>query len=249
MLKIRELSKVYAMNGRKICAVKSFSMSAELGEVVCLLGPNGAGKTTIIKMLCGLVKPTTGHVSINNLNLSNRHEYLNQIAVVLEGTRNIYWRLTPYENIELACRMRGYRKRNFKDKIDYYISLLELEKYLNIECRLLSRGNQQKVAVACALSLNAKVLLLDEPTLGLDVEVARRMMDVIAHESRNSRLVIVTTHDMEFIENTASRIVLFKDGAIKKISTPEEVVRDYGNGNGRLSEAYLKLMWSLNGLS
>lgn len=242
MLEIIQLSKVYELNGRKVRAVNPFDLQAKSGEVICLLGPNGAGKTTIIKMLCNLVLPTTGSVSIDGVTFGNRRRYLNQIAVVLEGTRNIYWRLTPPENIELICRLRGHRRSNHREVADKYTELLGLEIYRDVECRYLSRGNQQKVAVACALSLNAKVLLLDEPTLGLDVEIAHKMMEIIAGESDKDRLIIVTTHDMEFIENTASRAVVFKDGRIREVSTPSALIRKYGNGSGRLSEAYMNLM-------
>ncbi|MFH1652881.1 MAG: ABC transporter ATP-binding protein [Pseudomonadota bacterium] len=242
MLKVSNLSKTYEIKGRKIDAVRPFSLSASAGEVICLLGPNGAGKTTVIKMLCGLVHPTSGEISLSDKTIKERREYLNQIAVVLEGTRNIYWRLNPVENMEWVCSMRGLRRKDFKPRIKHYIEALELQQYRKTECRYLSRGNQQKVAVACALVLNARVLLLDEPTLGLDIEISHRMMKLISEEGRSDRLVVVTTHDMEFIEKTATRVIIFKEGHVKMTSTASSIIADYGNNSQRLSEAYMNLM-------
>lgn len=240
MLEITNLSKTFKIKSREIKAVKPYDLTINKGEVVAFIGPNGAGKTTSIKMLCGLVTPTTGLISLNNTFISKRTKYLSQLGAVLEGARNIYWRLNPFENMEVFCRMRGLSPKTYLDRIDHYIKLLDLEKYKTTECRYLSRGNQQKVAIACILALNAEVLLLDEPTLGLDIEMSHRMMEIIAGEKSKDRIIIVTTHDMEFIEQTVDRVVAFKDGNVFFKSTPTEIISKFGNGDNRLSTAYLK---------
>ena len=240
MLEISDLSKIYKVKGREIRAVNSFDLVINSGEIVGFVGPNGAGKTTSIKMICGLVTPSTGTVALNGISVNNRKIFLGQIGVVLEGARNIHWRLTPFENMEVFCRSRGFAPDVYLDRINHYIRLLDLEKYRSMECRYLSRGNQQKVSIACTLCLDANVLLLDEPTLGLDIEMAHKMMEVIAGEKNKNRIIVVTTHDMEFLEKTVDRIVVFREGSILFSSTPSEIIAKYGAQDGRLSTAYLK---------
>lgn len=241
VLSIKSLSKTYSIKGQTIEAVRPFDLKIVPGKTYCFLGPNGAGKTTTIKMLCGLVTPTTGTIVYDGRDLSRKDSFLRQkISVVLEGARNIHWRLTVFENIDYFSRLHGLG--GHKTRAEQYIQTLELEQYANTECRFLSRGNQQKVALACALTLNAEILLLDEPTLGLDMEIARKIMEVITHEKNKQRVIIVTTHDAEFIELAADEIILFKQGAVRPLASPQEIVARYGNGDNRFSTAYLRLI-------
>jgi len=241
MLLIDNLSKTYELDGEKIEAVKPFSMEITGGKVCCFLGPNGAGKTTVIKMLCGLVSPTSGKIVYNGMNMSAvRGAFLGKTGVVLEGARNIHWRLTPLENMEYFRRLHGLGTD--AGHVSSYVELLGLEKYKDTECRFLSRGNQQKVAIACALSLKAEVLLLDEPTLGLDMEISRTIMELMRREKNNNRIIIITTHDAEFIERTADVITVFKKGRVHKFNGPGEIVEKYAKDDKRFSSAYINLV-------
>jgi ABC-2 type transport system ATP-binding protein len=189
-------------------------------------------------MLCGLVTPTTGAVAYLGEDLLGRGHLLQpRVSAVLEGARNIHWRLTVLENIDYTCRLHGLSE--YQERSSHYVHLLGLGQYANTECRYLSRGNQQKVALACALTLNAEILLLDEPTLGLDMEVARTIMSAIRREKEKQRIVIVTTHDAEFIELAADEIVLFKEGSVTPLGSPEKIVAQYGDRDQRFSTAYL----------
>jgi len=144
-------------------------------EVVGLLGPNGAGKTTTIKCLAGLIKPTSGEIYLDGIDaLRDQKRALGRVAAVLEGNRNIYWRLTPRENLEFFGGLQGLPLRRVRSYIDEHelLELFDLKGKVNTPARKLSRGMQQKLAVACALVKQTEVLLLDEPTLGLDVETS-----------------------------------------------------------------------------
>lgn len=243
MLSIQNLSKTYNVNGQCLEAVKPFSMDIAPGKVYCFLGPNGAGKTTTIKMLCGLVSPTTGTIIYNGRDMIGGSWVSRpKTGAVLEGARNINWRLTVPENINYFCGLHGINGHKLRS--EQYMRMLGLEEYKNTECRYLSRGNQQKVALACALTLDAEILLLDEPTLGLDIETARSIMEVVNHEKSKNRITIVTTHDTEFIELAADEVVLFKNGILNPIGTPQEIVAKHGNGDNRFSTAYLQLLRS-----
>lgn len=243
MLSIHNLSKVYSLNGRYIEAVRPFSLNIASGKVYCFLGPNGAGKTTTIKMLCGLVSPTTGTIAYGGKDLVEDGRFLRQkLGVVLEGARNIQWRLTVRENLDYFCRLHGLAE--YGERAEKYLQMLLLEQYRDTECRYLSRGNQQKTALACSLALNAEILLLDEPTLGLDIEIARTIMEVINHEKTKQRIIIVSTHDTEFIELATDEVILFKNGVVTPLASPREIVAKYGNGDVRFSTAYLQLMRS-----
>ena len=242
MLTVKNLSKTYQLKGKELNVVKSLSFSANRGEVLCFLGPNGAGKTTTIKLLCGLVNPTSGEIEYNSIPVTNRRNYLSKVAVVLEGARNIYWRLTPRENMDFCARQKGIYGESLKKRIDYYMEAFDLVQYNKTECRYLSRGNQQKVTIACALVLEAELLLLDEPTLGLDIDISRKVVEVIENEKRNNRIIIITTHNMEFVESIADRIFIFEDGEVKYISEPGKMIAEYAKDDQRLSTAYLNYL-------
>ncbi len=189
VLQVRDLSKVYSARRKRVIAVDRVSFGVARGEVVGLLGPNGAGKTTTIKCLCTLVHPSAGHMEIAGVNVrSHPRRALEKIAAVLEGNRNIYWRLSPRENLEFFSGLQGIPTRRVRPYIDELIGRFRLQDKADVSARMLSRGMQQKLAVACALVKHTDILLLDEPTLGLDVEtyVVQDVCDrvVIIHEGR-----------------------------------------------------------------
>src|SRR4030066_415833 len=155
-------------------AVDGISFEIESGTVFGLLGPNGAGKTTTIKMILGLIIPTSGSIKLAGYDIStHRNKALRHAGAVLEGSRNIYWRLSARANLEYFGALRGMHGGALKQRIDELLALVELSDRADEETREFSRGMQQKVALAIAMLHNPDVLLLDEPTLGLDVQSAR----------------------------------------------------------------------------
>ena len=249
MLKINNLSKSYNLSGRKVVAVDSVNLNIAKGKIVAIIGPNGAGKTTLIKTICGLVIQTKGDIELDDISSSCGKKYLKNLGVVLEGARNIFWRLTPHENIDFMCRMHGLPKKTYFKKIMFYLDALDLTRYRDVECRYLSKGNQQKTAIACIMALGKKLILLDEPTLGLDVEIAEKMIGLINNEKLDERIIIITGHDMEFIENIADVIIVIYKGKIRLISNPTKMKAKYGSTDKRLSTAYINMMKDMrNGL-
>jgi len=216
MLEIRDVSKTYPGKREKIEALKDVNFSVKKGELLGLLGPNGAGKTTLVKIICGLVFPDSGEVRVGDYNpWKERALALRQLSAVLEGNRNIYWPLTVRENMEFFAALKGLDPRKARDRIDDLIERLDLKEKTNVTARSLSRGMQQKLAIAVALVSDSPLLILDEPTLGLDVESAleiRSMLTAVVEEE--NKTIMLTTHDMRLVRAVCPRVVIINEGRI-----------------------------------
>ena len=216
MVRVDELTKVYRTRRERVVAVDRVSFEVKAGEVVGLLGPNGAGKTTTIKSLCTLVRPTSGSIEIGGDDvLRHPRRALKRIAAVLEGNRNIYWRLSPRENMEFFAGLQGLPTRQVRPHIEELLERFRLEDKADTSARKLSRGMQQKLAVACALIKQTEVLLLDEPTLGLDVETSYELRDALKDLARNDRrTILLSTHDMNVVQDICDRVVVIHEGKV-----------------------------------
>lgn len=241
MLLVSSITKYYTSKNKKIKAIENLDLKISEGNIVCLLGPNGAGKTTSIKIIGTFVKPTSGNVFYNNISLNERTKYLKHISVLFEGTRSIIWYLKPRENLEYFCGIRGIKWSSARAKAERYMELFGLTKYDNQTVNSLSKGNQQKLAVISVLSLDTDVILLDEPTLGLDFEASQQLMNVIKDEAKNrGKIFIITSHDADFIDRIADTLVIINKGEVKKITTVGELVNTTGEKN--IKDAYLKFI-------
>lgn len=224
-LLVEDLVKVYRGRRRKVVAVDGVSFRLEPGEVVGLLGANGAGKTTTIKVICGLILPTAGRVEVFGI-ASHRRQALRHVAAVLEGSRNVYWRLSVEENLAFFAGLQGIPPRKAKKRIRELIALLGLEGKRRTTANLLSQGMKQKLALACALVKGTELLLLDEPTLGLDVETSYELRGLIRELAREGgRTVLLSSHDMGVVEDTCERVVILAQG---KVVTDDRIDRLLG---------------------
>lgn len=216
-IELRNLSKQYRTHRRDtLTAVEYIDLSISRGQVFGFLGTNGAGKTTTIKMICGLITPTTGEIRLNGYDvLHQRKQAMKQIGAVLEGTRNIYWRLTALENILYFGRIKNFTGKKLKLEAERLLRELDLWDRRNDHIRTFSRGMQQKVAIACALIADPPIVLLDEPTLGLDVQAAvtvKEWVKKLAHEQ--GRTIILTTHQLDMAEELCDRVAIIRKGRL-----------------------------------
>ncbi|WP_307327834.1 ABC transporter ATP-binding protein [Evansella vedderi] len=199
-----------------ITAVNDVSFDVHRGEVLGLLGPNGAGKTSTIKMICGLLQADEGSIHINGLDIQKRRlKALKHISAVLEGNRNLYWRLTVRENLEYFAGNRGLSRKEVAAQIEKLLSQFHLKDKENELVNGLSRGMQQKLAIAVALLANTEVILLDEPTLGLDVEISyelREILKTIVKEEK--RTIIISSHDMPVVQELCDRTIIINKGTV-----------------------------------
>lgn len=217
VIEVKELTKLYPQVGKEpVIAIDKLNFSICKGEVVGLLGPNGAGKTTTIKCVCGLVTPTSGNIFMEGVNIIRHPTFgMSKISAVLEGNRNVYWRLTPRENLAFFAGLQGISYRSVRSNIDKLIELFNLKDKENTQTRYLSKGMQQKLAVACAFIKQTDILLLDEPTTGLDVESSYELRQLIKNMAKeDNRTVLLSSHDMSVVESICERVIIINKGKL-----------------------------------
>lgn len=217
VIHVKNLTKIYRSRRRgKTVAVDNVSFRVRKNEVVGLLGPNGAGKTTIIKSICTILRPTSGEIWVDGADaIRNPRAALEKVTAVLEGNRNIYWRLNVRDNLEFFAGLQGQSLRSVKSYIDELIEMFDLTEKVREQARTLSRGMQQKLAVACALVKRTPILLLDEPTLGLDVETSYELRWILKRMAeQGQRTILLSSHDMNVVQDICERVIIINHGKI-----------------------------------
>jgi len=201
---------------KTIKAVNGISFTIEPGEVVGFLGPNGAGKTTTLKMLSGLLHPTSGEVRVLGFEPRHRlHDYLRQITLVMGNRNQLTWDLPALDSFDLQRAVYGIPTDEFKRTRDEFIELLELRELVRKPVRNLSLGERMKMEIVAALLHKPKVLFLDEPTLGLDVTMQRRIRSFVAeYNKRYNATVLLTSHYMADVEALCKRVIVIHHGRI-----------------------------------
>lgn len=210
----------------EVHAARDISVTIERGEIFGLLGPNGAGKTTTVKMISGLVRPDSGVVYVDGLDVDKkRKQVLRRVGVVLEGTRTSLWPLTPLENLHYYGTLKDVPGSVLRKRAHDLLDFIGLKEKKNIQVRRLSRGQKQKLAICIALIADPQVLLLDEPTTGLDVQSARAIKDKVMEMTRGQgRSVLVTTHDMHVAQELCDRIGIINHGEMIACKPTEELL-------------------------
>ncbi len=223
--------------GAPIQAVRDVRFSLDRGRILAFLGPNGAGKTTTIKMIAGLVKMDQGDVRIAGYSMRHSQaQATGRIGAVLEGSRNLYWRLTPIENIEYWAGIRGVPRRTAHERGMELLRACGLEHKVNQTVQQLSRGMQQLVAICAALVHEPQLLLLDEPTLGLDLDAADRIQQMVVQLAREKGAgILLTTHQMEVAQRLSDEVVVIRKGEVILRGETDEVRRRL-NGDAYLFE-------------
>ena len=223
-LRLQSISKTYP-HGR-VAAVVEADLRVQPGEIVCILGPNGAGKTTLSKIVCGLVLADQGECTLGGRPLGDNAFTRESVGAVLEGSRNVYNYLTTAANLRYFGRLNRVAKDVLERRIDQYLSLFDLTDKKDTLVRELSRGMQQKVAILVALIKDPQVLILDEPTLGLDIASARKMVEELrVLAAQQGKVVLITTHDIALIERLRGRVVFLREGQILLDTTMTDLQR------------------------
>ena len=203
-------------------AVNEIDLNIKQGELFALLGVNGAGKTTTIKMLSGLILPTSGEIIIENMNMKKDIFKIKEILNVSPQETAIAPNLTVKENLEFMAGV--YQIKDKEKKIDELIKQFKLDDVLNKKAKTLSGGWQRKVSIAISLINDPKILFLDEPTLGLDV-IARKELWKIINSLKGKITIILTTHYMEEAESLSDRIGIMANGKLIDIGTSQELIK------------------------
>lgn len=218
----------------KLRAVDNLTMNIYAGETFGLIGPNGSGKTTLIRMLVGLILPTSGTVHIMNERIpSNKVAaqmgYMTQLSA-------LYLDLTARENLQFFCNVYGVRGKDQKQRIMEMLERVELADRANDVVAKFSGGMRQRLSLACALVHHPSIALLDEPTVGVDPELRRAFWDYFAQLNKEGVTIIVSTHHLDEASRCA-RLGLMRNGVLLAQDSPQEVLRQSGQDN--MEEAFL----------
>ncbi|MEH2360087.1 ABC transporter ATP-binding protein [Nostoc sp.] len=201
---------------KEIIAVDGISLSVPDGEAIAFIGPNGAGKSTTIKMLTGILQPTSGTAQLLGLNpWRNRRELAYQIGVVFGQRSQLWYHLPPRDTLELLARIYNLNRQEYIKRRDQLVERFGLSPFWNTPVRKLSLGQRMRAEVAASLLHAPKVLFLDEPTIGLDVIARQELRDLIREWNRNEGVtVFLTSHDAGDIEQVAQRVVVINHGHV-----------------------------------
>jgi ABC-2 type transport system ATP-binding protein len=201
---------------KNVKAVDGITFDIQPGEVVGFLGPNGAGKTTTLKMLSGLLHPTSGNVSVLGYEPAKRsHDYLRQITLVMGNRNQLSWDLPALDSFDLQRAIYSIPTDEFKRTRDEFIELLDLKELVQKPVRNLSLGERMKMEIVGALLHKPKILFLDEPTLGLDVTMQKRIRTFIAeYNKRYDATVLLTSHYMADVEALCKRVIVIHHGQL-----------------------------------
>lgn len=227
VLEAHHLQKTYRQGSKEVRAVVDVSLTLAAGEILAFLGPNGAGKTTTIKLIAGLIQPDAGTVRILGRDPHTDPGALAQVGAVLEGNRNLYWRMTPLQNLEYFGVLRGLPPRTARQRGLELLETFGLWEKRDVAVQTLSRGMQQKVAIAVALLHQPALLLLDEPTLGLDVEAAQAVKSLIRQIAASGRAILLTTHQLDIAEALSDQVAVIRQGVIIAQAPTREFIRNF----------------------
>lgn len=220
------LRGLFSREYEELPAVREVSFHVESGELVGFLGPNGAGKTTTLKMLAGLLYPTSGEAKVLGYVPWQRHDhYRRQFALLLGQKNQLWWDLPARESLELNARIYGISQSQFERTVTEMTELLSVRDKLNISVRELSLGERMKLELIAALLHQPKILFLDEPTIGLDVVSQKTVREFLRHQNeRNQTTILLTSHYMADIEALCRRVIIIDQGRISFDGRLEEVV-------------------------
>jgi sodium transport system ATP-binding protein len=223
-----------------LTAVSALTLRVEPGEVYALLGPNGAGKTTALRCLATLVRPSEGSASVCGLDVLANPLGVRARLAFLSSSMGLYERLTPVELVSYFGRLHGLDEGTLGRRVAELVELFGLGDFSDRFCGRLSTGQRQRVSLARALVHDPPVLILDEPTLGLDVVSGRAIHDFIDRERARGKTILFSTHQMEEVELLADRVGVLRGGELVAQGSPEQLVASAGAPN--LVRAFLSLV-------
>ncbi|MGY3573074.1 ABC transporter ATP-binding protein [Bradyrhizobium sp. USDA 4504] len=222
VVELRSLSKRYD----ETVAVANVSLSARRGELVCLLGPSGCGKTTTLRMVAGFVEPTSGTISINNIDMTHQPPYRRDTGMVFQSCA-LFPHMTVAENIAFGLENLKWPRDKRQMRVEEMLKLVELPHLAQRLPRQLSGGQQQRIALARALAMRPAVLLLDEPFSNLDAQLRVRMREELREVVRSVNVTtLFVTHDQEEALTMSDRIVVMNAGQVEQVGTPGEIYEE-----------------------
>lgn len=230
MIELKNVCKYYEKGKKKEIILKDISFTIGDNKVIALLGPNGSGKSTLIKCICGVIKPDEGGVFIDGKNsFIYRKKIISGMGVVFNQKPSFIVDLSVNDNLQYFKAIYGIKKEEYAKNFERLNKYLDFSELLDRPYRKLSFGERVKCEIASVLLHNPKYIILDEPTIGLDYGVKKRMYNLLDELKKEGHTIVVTTHETEYIEGICDEVVILSDGVIKYYGEPEKVLDINGN--------------------
>lgn len=225
LISVQDLWHVYQPMGQ--VALRGVNLRIEAGEFVALIGQNGSGKTTLVKHFNGLLKPTRGRVTVMGMDTAwaEVSDLARHVGYVFQNPDRQIFAESVREEVSFGPRNLGFPPERVREVVERVLRELDLEEFADVEPFMLGRGQRQRVAVASILAMEPEVLIIDEPTTGLDWRESVRLMDLVAQLNARGHTVIMTTHNMLIVSLYARRVVVLKDGEVLLDGPTAEVFR------------------------
>lgn len=236
MITISNLSKKY--KNADYFSVEDLSLTVDEGEIFGLLGPNGAGKTTLISMLTSLLKPTAGSFTINGLNFKENKNQLKQLLGIVPQDYALYPTLTASENLFYFGSMYGIEPAILKKSIEAHLDIMGLSKFADKRTATFSGGMKRRVNLIAGILHHPKILFLDEPTVGVDVQSKNVIIDFLNKRNQEGTTIVYTSHHLNEAEFFCTRVAIIDHGKIVVKGVPSELINDE-NGANNLEDVFL----------
>ncbi|HEX2394735.1 MAG TPA: ABC transporter ATP-binding protein [Bacteroidales bacterium] len=238
VIQIENLTKWYKGNSR--AAINNVSLDVPEGRIFGLLGPNGAGKTTMIRILCGLLAPTSGNITIGGYSLKHAQPAIKKIIGVVPQEIALYPTLTAWENLLIYGGICGLKGADLKSRINNLLKIFGLEKSRNQQVRKYSGGMKRRLNLIAGIIHNPKILFLDEPTVGVDVHSKNVIIENLFEINRKGTTIVYTSHYLEEAENLCSYLAIIDEGIIITRGTLNEISKEH-NAGSKLEDIFLQL--------
>jgi ABC-2 type transport system ATP-binding protein len=236
MIRIENVTKDY---GRKT-AVRDLSLEIPGGELFAFLGPNGAGKTTTIKMIAGLLRPTRGGITVCGHDVQRDYIEAKRCMAYVPDQPYLYDKLSGFEFLEFVGEMYGIPREERRREIARLADLFDMDSYLDLLTESYSHGMKQRVVLAGTLLHKPKVIVVDEPLVGLDPHTSRLVKGIFREQARAGTTIFMSTHVISIAEEVADRVGIILEGRVIALGTVDEL-RKQANHDGRLEDVFFKI--------
>ncbi|HZN62053.1 MAG TPA: ABC transporter ATP-binding protein [Planctomycetota bacterium] len=236
MIRLSNVSKDY---GRKV-AVRDLSLDIAEGELFAFLGPNGAGKTTTIKMIAGLLRPTRGEISVCGFDVQRDYIEAKRRMAYVPDQPYLYDKLSGFEFLEFIGEMYGIDREERRKEIARLSELFDMDPFLDLLTESYSHGMKQRVVLAGTLLHKPKVMVVDEPLVGLDPHTSRLVKSIFRDQARAGTTIFMSTHVISIAEDVADRVGIILEGKVVALGTVDELRRQ-ANHDGKLEDVFFKI--------
>ena len=249
MLQVKNIKKEFTKQINKkesVCfyANDDISFTAKEGEIIGILGPNGAGKTTLLRIIAGIMKPTSGIITIDKEIYDNNSILIKKKIAFLSGNTKLYKDISPYELLKMCGEYYNVDNNILEKRIKEITKKFDMESFIHQKIENLSTGQYQRTSIARCLVHDPKYYILDEATSGLDIISSQVILDFIKEEKNNNKCILYSTHYMEEAENICDKIIMINKGKIIATGTPKEIKKQTKTNN--LRDSFFSLIGGLN---